>query len=61
MAFYSFANNFNIEHADVWMWLFVQSLDGEVRKWLCGLTMASITGIEELDEAFLKQWGDKRD
>jgi hypothetical protein len=38
VAFYSFADNFNIEHADVWMSLFVQSLDGEVRKWLCGLT-----------------------
>jgi hypothetical protein len=61
VAFYSFANNFNIEHVDVWMRLFVQSLDGEVRKWFCGLTPDSITGIEALDEAFLKQWGDRRD
>jgi hypothetical protein len=28
---------------------------------VCGLTPASITGIEALDEAFLKQWGDRRD
>ena len=28
-SFYSFANNFNVEHVDVWMKLFVQSLDGE--------------------------------
>jgi hypothetical protein len=25
--FYNFADNFNVEHADVWMRLFVQSLD----------------------------------
>jgi hypothetical protein len=30
-VFYSFADNFNVEHADVWMRLFVQSLNGEAR------------------------------
>jgi len=39
----------------------VQSLDGEVRKWFCGLLPDSIAGIEALDEAFLKQWGDRKD
>jgi hypothetical protein len=43
------------------MRLFVQSLDGEVRKWFQGLPPASITNIEVLDEAFIKQWGDRRD
>jgi len=33
VSFYSFADNFNIEYADVWMILFVQILDGQVRKW----------------------------
>jgi hypothetical protein len=33
VAFYSFVDNFNIDYADVWMRLFVQILDGEVRKW----------------------------
>lgn len=61
VAFYSFVDNFNIEHVDVWMRLFVQSLDGEVRKLFCGLTPDSITRIKELDEYFLKQWGDGRD
>jgi hypothetical protein len=32
VAFYCFADNFNIDYADVWMRFFVQSLDGEVRK-----------------------------
>ena len=31
VSFYSSVDNFNIEHGDVWMILFVQILDGEVR------------------------------
>jgi hypothetical protein len=61
VAFYSFADNFNIDYSDVWMRLFVQSLDGEVRKWFRSLPPASIADIEVLDEAFIKQWGDRRD
>jgi hypothetical protein len=45
-AFYSYADNLNIENEDVWMRVFVQSLDGEVRKWFRGLTPGSIAGIE---------------
>jgi hypothetical protein len=61
VAFYNFADNFNIDYADVWMRLFVQSLDGEVRKWFWGLPPASIVDIDVLDEAFIKKWGDRRD
>jgi hypothetical protein len=43
------------------MRVFVQSLDGEVRKWFRGLTPGSIAGIEALDDVFLRQWGDKKD
>jgi hypothetical protein len=43
------------------MRVFVQSLDGEARKWFRGLTPRSIVGIEALDDAFLRQWGDKKD
>jgi hypothetical protein len=60
-AFYSYADNLNIENEDVWMRVFVQSLDGEVRKWFRGLAPRSIAGIEALDGAFLRQWGDKKD
>jgi ribonuclease HI len=59
-AFYSYADNLNIENEDVWMRVFVQSLDGEVRKWFRGLTPGSIAGIEALDDVFLRQWGDKK-
>jgi hypothetical protein len=43
------------------MRVFVQSLFGEARKWFRGLSLGSITGIEALDEAFLRHWGDKKD
>jgi hypothetical protein len=61
LAFYSYVDNLNIENEDVWMRVFVQSLDGEVRKWFRGLTPRSIAGIEALDDVFLRQWGDKKD
>jgi len=60
-AFYSYADNLNIESEDVCMRVFVQSLDGEVRKWFWGLAPGSITCIEALDNVFLRQWGDRKD
>jgi hypothetical protein len=60
-AFYSYADNLNIENEDVWMRVFFQSLDGEVRKWFRGLAPRSIVGIEALDNAFLRQWVDRKD
>ena len=36
-------------------------MDGEARKWFRDLPTGSIAGIEALDEAFLKQWGDRKD
>jgi hypothetical protein len=53
-SFYSFADNFNVEHADVWMRLFVQSLNGEARKWFRSLPPNSIADIVALDDSFLK-------
>jgi len=60
-AFYSYADNINIEHEYVWMRVFIQSLDGDVRKWFRGLALGSIAGIEALDSVFLRQWGDRKD
>jgi hypothetical protein len=42
------------------MRVFVQSLDGEARKWFRGLTPRSIVGFEYLDDSFLRHWGDKK-
>jgi hypothetical protein len=60
VSFYSFVNKFNIDYADVWMRLFVQSLDGEVHKWFQDLPQSSITNIYALYESFINQWGDRR-
>jgi hypothetical protein len=60
-AFYSFIDDNVIMHADVWMRIFVHSLQGEARKWFKALPPGSINGIEALDSAFLRQWGDKKD
>jgi hypothetical protein len=43
------------------MRVFIESLDGEVRKWFRGLAPISIAEIEALDNVFLRQWGDKKD
>ena len=53
-AFYSYAENLNIEDVDFWTRFFVQSLDGHARKWFNELPTGSIDGIEELDDMFLK-------
>jgi hypothetical protein len=59
--FYSFVDNFNVEHANVWMRLFVQSLNGEARNWFRSLPPNSIDDIVALDDAFLKQWATNND
>ena len=43
------------------MRVFVQSLDGEVRKWFRELPPNSIDGITTLEEVFMRQWGDTND
>lgn len=58
-TFYGFADNLGIEHEYVWMRLFAQSLDGEVRKWFRALIVNSIRNILELDAIFLRKWGEK--
>jgi len=60
-AFYSYSDNSDISENDVWMRVFVQTLDGEARNWFRELAPRSISDIEALDDAFLKHWGDKKD
>ena len=60
-AFYSYVENINIEQEDVWTRVFVQSLDGQARKWFKELLVGSIAGIEALDDIFLKHWEERRD
>jgi hypothetical protein len=60
-AFYNFTGDHGIMHADVWMGIFIHSLEGEARKWFRALPPGSIDGIEALDNALLRQWRDKKD
>jgi hypothetical protein len=48
-------------HANIWMSIFVHSLEGEARNWFRTLPPISIDGIEALDNSFLRQWRDKKD
>jgi hypothetical protein len=45
VAFYSYADNLNIDNEDVWMRVFVQILDGEARKWFRGLNLDILLGL----------------
>lgn len=56
-AFFAFAQNLNVEHLDVVLRLFVQSLDGEIRKWFNSLLDASITTWEEMVNSFMEKRG----
>jgi hypothetical protein len=60
-AFYAYAENINISEEDVWTRIFVQSLDGQARKWFKELPANLVASIEQLDEVFLKHWGERRD
>ena len=56
--FYAYVDTLNIEHEDVWIRVFFQSLESDVKKWFRSLTAGSIIGIETLDDTFLRKWGD---
>jgi hypothetical protein len=52
--------NLNIEEEDVWTRVFVRSLDVHAKKWFKEIPANSIDDIEQLDDTFLKHWGDRR-
>ena len=45
----------------MWTRVFVQSLDGQARKWFKEFPAGSVVGTESLDGIFLKHWGERRD
>ena len=60
-AFQNFVDNFYIEHEDVYMRLFVQSLDGDIRIWFITLPPGSINSWQALEYTFFQQWGEKKE
>jgi hypothetical protein len=59
-SFYRFSEIQGIENEDVWMRVFVQSLDGDARSWFKDFPPVYIDSINALDDSFLKHWGDKK-
>ena len=59
--FCSFAENLNVEHLDVVLRLFVQSLEGEARKWFKTLADHSVNTWDRMEDLFLRKWGEKKD
>ena len=51
----------NVEHLDVVLRLFFQSLDGEAQKWFKSLVDNTVTTWEEMENLFTLNWGEKRD
>ena len=49
---------FNVEHEDVVMRMFVSTLEGEARTWYKSLLDASIDRCESLQENFIERWMD---
>jgi hypothetical protein len=49
------------EHGDVYSRLLVQTFEGQVRTWFRSLPASSILSYEALEDAFLRQWGERKD
>jgi len=59
--FDQFADICGIEHEDVYSRLLVQTFEGQVRTWFRSLPPASIRTYNALEDAFLRQWGERKD
>jgi hypothetical protein len=59
--FDQFADICGIEHEDVYSRLLVQTFEGQVRTWFQSLPAASIQTYNALEDAFLRQWGERKD
>jgi hypothetical protein len=59
--FDQFADILGLEHEDVYSRLFVQTFEGQVRTWFRSLPAGSILSYDALEDAFLRQWGERKD
>jgi hypothetical protein len=58
-AFEHFIDLFEVEHDDVCMRAFSQSLQGNAKEWFRHLQPESISSWEEMSDVFLKFWGER--
>jgi hypothetical protein len=59
--FDQFADILGLEHEDVYSRFFVQTFEGQVRTWFRSLPAGSILSYDALEDAFLRQWGERKD
>jgi hypothetical protein len=60
-VFDQFFDILGLEHEDVYSRLLFQTFEGQVRTWFRGLPAGSIRTYNELKNAFLRQWGERKD
>ena len=58
--FLDFCDLEKIDYEDVRMWLFAQSLSGEVKKWFRLLPIDSIPNFQYFERQFLSRWEEKK-
>ena len=56
-CFNDFNDNIFVDNYDVYMRLFSQYLDKDVRKWFKDLSVSLIGTIEKLENTFMRKWG----
>jgi hypothetical protein len=59
--FLQVVSDFEVEHEDVVMRMFVSTLEGEARAWYKSLPDASIDGWDSFQGKFIERWSDKQD
>jgi hypothetical protein len=59
--FDQFTDILGLEHKDVYLRRLVQNFEGQVRTWFRWLPVGSIRNYDELENAFLRQWGERKD
>jgi hypothetical protein len=59
--FDQFDDIFDIEHEDVYSRLLVKNFEGQVLIWFRGLPVGSLWSYDDLENAFLRQWGENKD
>jgi hypothetical protein len=59
--FDQFTDILGLEHEDVYSRLLIQTFEGQVRTWFQSLPAGSILSYDALEDAFLRQWGERKD
>jgi hypothetical protein len=60
-VFDQFADILGVEHEYVYSRLLVQTFEGQVRTWFRSLPAGLLRSYEELESAFIRQWGERKD